>query len=158
MAISDVSPIPIREEMSVSHVNFQLAARSSASTSWVLSESGTHPTITEGILISQCLTSRQYVFPERTVWKWVLAIYALAENVTANGTDNRQKQVSLGSSFYPINHVWYSKFHSVTPIQKLCHDPLRMVGPCIFPKLADGDEDPAADAPCWQPPRRDQVV
>jgi hypothetical protein len=33
-----------------------------------------------------------------------------------------------------------------------------MVGPRIFPKLEDGDENPAANAPRWQTPRRDQVV
>src|SRR6266702_7900996 len=35
-----------------------------------------------------------------------------------------------------------------------------MVSPRIFPKLGNGDENPAADAPCWQTPRRDrdQVV
>jgi hypothetical protein len=33
-----------------------------------------------------------------------------------------------------------------------------MVGPCIFPKIGDGNENPAANAPRWQTPRRDQVV
>jgi hypothetical protein len=33
-----------------------------------------------------------------------------------------------------------------------------MVGPRISPKFGDGDETPAANAPCWQTPRRDQLV
>jgi hypothetical protein len=33
-----------------------------------------------------------------------------------------------------------------------------MVAPRIFPNLGDRDENPAANAPYWQTPRRDQVV
>jgi hypothetical protein len=42
--------------------------------------------------------------------------------------------------------------------KSLSHDPLWMVSPRILPKLGDGNEHPAANAPCWQTPRRDQVV
>ena len=42
--------------------------------------------------------------------------------------------------------------------RRLSHDSFRMVGTRILPKLGNGDENPAANAPCWQPPRRDQIV
>ena len=38
------------------------------------------------------------------------------------------------------------------------HDPFRMIGSRILPKLRDGDENPTTNAPCRQPPRRDQEV
>jgi hypothetical protein len=42
--------------------------------------------------------------------------------------------------------------------RRVSHDPFRMVGPRIFPKLGNRDENPAANAPCWQTPNRVQVV